>query len=348
MLYEAGIQRFVITADHGFLLHDDVTRVPLSHGKQTDPQRRHVIASPRRDQTGETTVSSQDLGYEGEPFFVSFPDDTAPFDRGDRAKDFVHGGNSLQERVIPVVTVRNRHAAGGATVTYVIEARGGTTVAGMHRVQAKVAPAAQTSLAYGGSAERELVLEAAEGDVQIELCDAPDARISGESVFATVGRPFELLFRLSGDVEDRVPVRLRHATRSASVAPKTTEERFQVVLRTRVVVGPVAAPPAAPAAPGWLTTLPDGVREVFQHLADHGQINEQEATRLLGGARQFRNFSLHLDEYRARAPFAVRVDVSSGTKCYVRSSTGSSRTSPPGFAAMSAWCLASSCASWST
>jgi hypothetical protein len=324
LLYEAGIQRFVITADHGFLLHDDLTRVPRAHGKQTDPQRRHVIASQRRDQTGEVTVSSADLGYEGAPFFVAFPDDTAPFDRGDRAKDFVHGGNSLQERVIPVITVRHRHAAGGATVTYVIEARGGTTIAGMHRVHARVTPAAQTSLSYGGSTECELVLEAAEGDVQIELCDAPDARIAGGSVFATVGRAFELLFRLSGDVEGRVPVRLRHATRSVAVAPTTTEERFQVVLRTRVVTQAAPAPPKPPSAPeaatapAWLATLPDGVREVFQQLADHGQINEQEATRLLGGARQFRNFSLHLDDYRARAPFAVRVDVSSGTKCYVR------------------------------
>ena len=67
-----------------------------------------------------------------------------------------------------------------------------------------------------------------------------------------------------------------------------------------------------------LALLPDGVREVFRHLADHGTINEQEATRLLGGARQFRNFSLHLDDFRHKVPFAVRIDVSSGTKCYVR------------------------------
>nr|MBA3406014.1 hypothetical protein [Gemmatimonadaceae bacterium] len=105
-------------------------------------------------------------------------------------------------------------------------------------------------------------------------------------------------------------------------APKTTDERFQVVLRTRPAIAQVAVAVAAiavvPNAPEWLSALPDGVREVFRHLADHGSINEQEATRLLGGARQFRNFSLHLDDYRSRAPFAVRVDVSSGTKCYVR------------------------------
>jgi hypothetical protein len=322
LLYEAGVQRFVITADHGFLLHDELTRDPRAHGKLTDPQRRHVISRHRRDQTGEVTVSSQDLGYEGEAFFVAFPEDAAPFDRGDRAKDFVHGGNSLQERVIPVITVRHRHAAGGETVSYAIEARAGAPVAGMHRLHATVTAAAQTSLAYGASPELELVLEGADGvNVQVELCDAPSARVSGGCIVATVGQAFEVLFRLSGDVEGRVPVRLRHATRSAAVAAKTTDERFQVVLRTRSVVAPVApvaGVAVASSTPAWLAALPDGVRDVFRHLADHGSINEQEATRLLGGARQFRNFSLHLDDYRARAPFAVRVDVSSGTKCYVR------------------------------
>jgi len=316
LLYEAGVKRFVITADHGYLLHDELTREAIVHGKLTDPQRRHVLSEQRRDQTGEVTVSSQELGYEGDPFFVAFPETTAPFDRGERVKDFVHGGNSLQERVIPVITIRHRHAAGGDTVGYVIELRAGRPVAGMHRLYAKVVPAAQTSLSYGGSAELELALEGADGsDVQVELCDAPDARLSEGCVIATVGQAFEVLFRLSGDAEDRVPVRLRHATRSAAVAPKTTDERFQVVLRTRAAV--VAVAPIA-SAPEWLAILPDGVRDVFRHLADHGSINEQEATRLLGGARQFRNFSLHLDDFRHKVPFAVRIDVSSGTKCYVR------------------------------
>jgi len=319
LLYEAGVRSFVITADHGFLLQDEGTRDPKAHGKLTDPQRRHVLSSQRRDQTGEVTVGSADLGYDGTAFFVVFPEDSAPFDRGDRAKDFVHGGNSLQERVIPVITVRHRHAAGGETVSYVVEARAGAPVATMHCVQARVVPASQTSLSYGGSADLELVLEAVGGtDVQVELVDAREAQVSSGGLVATVGKAFEVFFRLSGDTEDRVPVRLRHATRSAAVTAKLTEERFQVVLRTRSAPSAGGAPAPVASAPDWLAALPAGVREVFGHLAAHGSINEDEATRLLGGPRQFRNFSLHLDEYRTRAPFAVRVDVSSGTKCYVR------------------------------
>ena len=329
VLYEAGVKRFVFTADHGFLLHDDVTRDALPHGKQTDPQRRHVLTAERREQDGEVCVSAGELDYDGAEFHAAFPDGIAPFDRGARAKDFVHGGNSLQERVIPVITVRHRYPAGGEKVTYEVEARAGLAVANMHSVHAVIRPTRQANLVFGGQAEIELVLESADEDgVQVELCDVHHARRTGAGVIATVSKELQVFFRLTGDVETRAAVRLRPASRAAEVIPAVTAERFQVLLRARpaVTVAPVpAAAPARPARtakppapPAWLELLPDGVREVFRHLADHGSINEAEATRLLGGPRQFRAFSRDLDRYRVQAPFAVRVETASGTKCYVR------------------------------
>ncbi len=322
VLYEAGVKRFVFAADHGFLLHDEGTREALRHGKQTDPQRRHVLTATRRVQAGELEVSAAELGYQGAEFHAAFPASIAPFDRGARAKDFVHGGASLQERVIPVITVRHRHAAGGEKVAYQLEARGELAVAGMHCVLAVVRPAKQTHLVYGASAELELVLESADqGGVQVELCDVHHARRTGAGVVATVGQEFRVFFRLTGDVESRVALRLRPASRLAEVTPVTTAERFQVILRARPVTTPSATPSAAapPVAPSsWLDDLPPGVREVFRHLAEHGSINEEEATRVLGGARQFRAFSRDLDAYRQRAPFAIRIEMTSGTKCYLR------------------------------
>nr|HPH69563.1 BREX-6 system phosphatase PglZ [Kofleriaceae bacterium] len=356
VLYEAGVKRFVFTADHGFLLHDDVTRDALPHGKQTDPQRRHVLTELRREQDGEICVSASELQYEGAQdgvnqralgsggvFHAAFPDGIAPFDRGARSKNFVHGGNSLQERVIPVITVRHRHAAGGEKVSYEVNARGDLAVAGMHSLVAVVQPTKQTNLVYGSSAEIELALESAdEAGVHVELCDVHHARRTGAGVVATVGKEFRVFFRLTGDVESRAAVRLRPASRVTEVTPGVTKERFQVILRARPVV--VEPPPSAVAAAGprdatrgggesggsavgkvprsvpppWLEQLPAGVRDVFRQLADHGSINEEEATRLLGGPRQFRAFSRDLDTYRVQAPFGIRIEVTTGTKCYIR------------------------------
>lgn len=332
-LYEIGIKRFVFAADHGFLLHDEQTRNALAHGKLTDPQRRHVLSPVRREQTGEVTVSFRDLGYDGADLWVSFPDDARPFALGDRAKDFVHGGNSLQERVIPVVTVRHRHAAGSENVSYQIELSAGRPVAGLSCVTGKVRATGQASLTYGGPSDVELTLEAAEGvDVQVEIRDVHQARPTPAGVLATVEEPFQIYFQLTGDAEERVPVRLRHAARGNAVTPAISSDRFQVVLRTRPVTpaaAPVAAPtaratspasPAIPAAaePEWLEAFQGGARAVFRHLMLHGSINEEEATRLLGGARQFRAFSREIDDHARRAPFIVRVEMRAGTKCYVR------------------------------
>ena len=324
VLYEAGVQRFVFAADHGFLLHDDVTRDALPHGKQTDPQRRHVLSNHRREQDGEVCVSSLDLAYEGAELHMAFPADTAPFDRGARARNFVHGGNSLQERAIPVITVRHRHAAGGDRATYELEVRTGLAVAGMHSLHAVIKPARHTNLVFGSRAEVELALESADDDtLQVELCDVHHARRTGAGIVATVEQEFQVFFRLTGDVETRAAVRLRAATRATDVPPVVTTDRFQVVLRAPALA--TATPAAAPARarrattpPDWLDALPEGVREVFRQLADHGSINEAEATRLLGGPRQFRAFSRELDRYRLQAPFTIRVEVASGTKCYLR------------------------------
>lgn len=321
VLYEAGVKRFVFTADHGYLLHDDTTREPLRHGKQTDPQRRHVVSDHRRALATEVTVSAAELGYDGAELFLSFPLGIAPFDQGARAKDFVHGGNSLQERVIPVVTVRHRHAAGGDKATYEISAEARLPVQGLHCVQVTVRPTRQTNLVYGSQAEVELVLEGVDDDsVRLELCDVHHARRTGAGVLATVDQALQVYFRLSGDTETRVPVRVRSATRAVEVQAAVTSERFQVLLRDRPAVAAsareVSAPPAASTS--WLEALPDGVRAVFRHLAEHGTISEAEATTLLGGVRQFRTFSRSIDTYRRQVPFAVRIEMASGSKCYVR------------------------------
>ena len=69
----------------------------------------------------------------------------------------------------------------------------------------------------------------------------------------------------------------------------------------------------------WLNELPEGgVRRLFQHLADHGMVTEQDAAAMLGGARGVRRFSLALDEHARKAPWPVRVEVVAGVKRFVR------------------------------
>ena len=69
----------------------------------------------------------------------------------------------------------------------------------------------------------------------------------------------------------------------------------------------------------WLQDLPEGgVRMVFEHIHRFGAINEADATGMVGSPRKFRRFSQDFERYAERAPFEIRIDVSSGQKRYVR------------------------------
>lgn len=320
-LYEAGVKRFVITADHGFLLHDSVTRNPRRHGNKTTPKRRHVVSELEVSHDGEVRVSSTELGYEGTKVCFIFPEDAAPFDTGEKAKDFVHGGNSLQERVIPVVTIQHRYQAGSEVARYRFDAERKPPVAHMHCVRARLVQEGQTSLAYGGRKTVEVTLycEGSAG-AQLKIVDVRDAEHRANTIAAPVEGWFEVFFRVTSDRAERVRVTMVHATGGSTVDPYQFAERFDAEVRLGSM--PAPEPVAIAEAAGdlaWLNDLPEGgVRNVFKHLANHGSINETEATAMLGGPRKFRSFSRRLDTYVAVAPFRVRVEVASGVKCYVR------------------------------
>ena len=322
LLRDAGVKRFVFTADHGFLLLDESTQVVQSHGRKIDPQRRHVFSDVAADHTGEVRVALSDLGYEGaEERYVMFPETTAVFDTGKRSMSFVHGGNSLQERVIPVLTLVHRTAAGGSTQTYGITVTAREDVADMHCLEAKVEPAAQLGLDFDSASEVELALCVPEApDVRVELCHTRGgARLCPGGVTAEVGKPFELFFRLSGFVDARVLVKLYHPSARVEVTPCTPETRFAVSGGRTAPAPEDAATPLQPAQQDWLAMLPEGsVRELFQHLAAHGAITESEACSVLGGPRQLRKFARQFEAFASKVPFGVRIDVVAGVKRYVR------------------------------
>jgi hypothetical protein len=322
LMREAGARRFVVTADHGFLLLDDADDKMQSHGRKIDPHRRHVIWPDAKDRAGEVRVPLKELGYETEDLQIIFPETTAIFDTGKHAARFVHGGNSLQERVIPVLTMVHRSAAGGSTLQYVINASRHEGVGGMHCIGGEVSIGKQQALDFGGAREIALTVRVPDHpDVQIELCETrKGAKLTAGTVMARVGEPFELFFRLTGPDDARVIAELLHAGSDADVVPCVVRDRFTVSASGKATVPDTEkVPDPKPASRQWLQELPEGgVRELFDHLATHGIVTETEAAKFLGSPRAVRRFSTSVDEYSKRVPFTIRVDTVSGVKRYVR------------------------------
>ena len=320
MLRDAGVHQFVFTADHGFLLLDENAPQVQSHGRKIDPKRRHVFSEVAADHKSEVRVPLADLGYEGESGNFMFPESTAVFDTGDRSMSYVHGGNSLQERVIPVLTLSHRAPIGNITRRYVVAAEAQPGVAGMHCVKARVDNVAQQSLGFVGSGTIELGLRVSdEPSVQAELCEIRGgARLSSGAVIASIGESFELFFRLSGTTETRVRIELFHTGAEADVSPCVVDGRFAVTAaRTSSRPATLESQPARGRE--WLKELPDGgIRQLFLHLAEHGTVTESEAATMLGNPRALRRFDIRFEEFAAKAPFNVRIDVVAGVKRYVR------------------------------
>ena len=107
-LAAAGVEHGVLTADHGHLFfpidRDKSMRIDAPGGNEVDLHRRCWIGRGGATPAGCVRVTASALGYDSDLDFV-FPLGSEVFKAGGDLA-FHHGGPSLQELVIPVVTVR--------------------------------------------------------------------------------------------------------------------------------------------------------------------------------------------------------------------------------------------------
>lgn len=321
-LQRAGVKSFVFTADHGFLLADETTR-RVRFGSRRDPCRRYVLDDHPRVEEGLTPVSLAALGYDGLAGHLLLRDDTAIFDTGGPSPTFVHGGNSPQERVIPVLTVRRERAPGRTIMAYRVEAEALRNLLGVHRIRLRLRPAHDGAgqLGFVGAPAVTLALRApGHPEIRAVLKDAtgPCALDDGALRLQLDDAWSELFFELTGPSSTKAQVEVFHPDAAEQVEPCRLEERFEVAWRRggAAQTEPAGAPERAL---GWADAILDeGARRVFLHLEAHGSVSEAEATGMVGSPRAFRRFSLQFDALASRAPFKVRIEVAPDGKRYVK------------------------------
>jgi hypothetical protein len=355
-LKNLGLGTFVFTADHGFLIQDSTTLERKPFGTKRTPKRRYAESSHPESSAETLPVSYAALGYEGREGYLIFRRDTQLFDTGKPAATFAHGGNSPQERIIPVMTVRYRHHQ-RLRGRFRIEAKVLPSRGGLSQLQLTAVHAtdSQSVLAFVGSRCVDVTFRVPERppeDVEIAIKDARGAELIDQKVRLQVGEPAEVLFELRGEHDERVRLEIYDPAGEEQVTPLLYDHFFDVAGRPRPVEEkpsegvpseegkPSAEKPSeekssekAPSAKTQLTTSSAGtdwaqalgdpaVSRVFLHIAEHGAITEQELTGMLGGGRrgalQARRFARQFDEYVDKVPFAVRTESVGGIKRYVR------------------------------
>ena len=107
-LAAAGVEHSVVSADHGHLFfpsdRDESMRIDAPGGDEVDLHRRCWIGRGGTTPAGCIRVAASALGYESDLDFV-FPSGCGVFKAGGDLA-FHHGGPSLQELIVPVLTVR--------------------------------------------------------------------------------------------------------------------------------------------------------------------------------------------------------------------------------------------------
>jgi hypothetical protein len=330
-LREAGVNNFVITSDHGFLLREKDDFPPLEHGQGHDALARYALYNVALSNAEQYSVSLRSLQYEDVEGYLVFARGCAVYESA-KDRNFVHGGNSPQERIIPVLTLEHKVPAGGSDRRYALtidkDSEWTGTVDGMHFIEAQLLPAEGTmGLAFVEPSSIDFDVRVVDDErVQAFTNQAGlDAEMRGGVVHARVGRKFRLLFRLVGPRETRVQVELFHPSGTQAIEPLVIERRFDVTEAKPAVAKSTEPkpepPPAAPAGSSWLDVYEDPkVRRVFAHIEQFGSINDQEATAMLGSPRAFRSFAGKFEQLAGPAPFAITIEVVGATKRYVKRS----------------------------
>ena len=317
-LQRAGVKSFVFTADHGFMLLDETTRT-VPFGKRTDPRARYVLDELARAEPGMVNVSLQALGYDGLAGHLLFREDTALFATTRAGATFVHGGNSLQERVIPVLTVRRERAPVASQVRYEVKAERGKDLMGARRLSLRVVTAAG-QLGFTTRRDVALALRAVGAPgigVVLKDLSGPGAIQDGRLRLPADAESSELFFSLEGTASGQARIEVYHPDGVEKLDPVRLEDWFEVDFRRGRNVEPQAAPAGAELS--WTDGFAnEGERRVFVHLHDHGSITEAEVTQFLGSPRAFRRFSLAFDELLKKVPFKVRIETAPDGKRYVR------------------------------
>jgi hypothetical protein len=315
-----GVRNFVFTADHGFLLRDETADV-RPYGSARDPKRRHVLDEYPRSEPGMVNVSLSSLGYEGLGGYLLFLEDTTAFQTGNPGASFVHGGNSPEERIIPVLTVTRARPEHVGNVKYALEVESLADAFGYHRVRVRLDFAKDTTATLGFTRSQpiELALRVPKREeirAVIKEVSGAGAQKAGRLQLPVGDAWTEIFFGLEGPTDERVRIEVHHPDNIERVEGVIPETWFSVsgTLAVAPATPVVSKPPAS-----WSASIEEPTfRAVFEHIERHGVITEAEATKLLGGPRPFRRFSAMVEAFLPKLPYRLRTETTENGKRYVR------------------------------
>jgi hypothetical protein len=335
LLQQAGIERFIITADHGFLLQDASAESHPFGVSMRVPERRHALLKQPSGMSDVLEVRLSALEYDvDEDLYLVLRPDTALWQTREKIAPFAHGGNSLQERVIPLLVVSRQGAKGTTTSKYEVVANAEPTHLGRQRLKVAVRLQTRETASLGFASPKSITLALrvpGRPDIAISVLDAgPPAKLSEGRILLPPNKEAALVeFELEAALDEKVKVEIFHPDAVEDVTAKLVDGFFEVARNRRLgkaktdgSVPPPAStprPPAAAQAEDWAAAIADeGYRKAFRIIHQRRMINEEELEDLLGSARRVRAWGRQYEELLPLVPFGIEIASADGLKVWIR------------------------------
>lgn len=309
-----GFEEFIITADHGFLLGDESLRTGEAP-RLEHVDRRYAFDVPRKSETL-VTADSRSLGYEIADTSRGFVFPRSTHILTNVQKAFYHGGNSLQERIIPVILLEYSNEPADKTGTFELAIQKKQDAFGFHRVT--VTPQVRDNLLFlPETIEMQMTAEASVG---VEIHEMNPGTYTGNLLSLPVGKEIEIFFKLNGGNAPKVRISFTSVHNRTILRNTESSEYFEVQNAETTPVTPSGKRADEPVGKGFSPEIPAEFHAALIHLQHHGSLTEAYLINTLGGgnvgARKARRFASRIDAWLSHLPFNIYIEETSEGKVY--------------------------------
>ena len=317
-LKENGYEEFVITSDHGFILGDE----SLETGKAPKlecVERRYAYGAERNSENL-ASVSLSQLNYDTTEANNSFVFERSTHLLVNQSRtSFYHGGNTLQERVVPVISFSLTRDLPDSSGTFELTVQRKPGALGFNRIS--ICPRSMTPGLFSVPfVEFQLVSET---DVGVEIGDIVGAKHKGDILTLPLEKESEIYFKLSNGSRSKARIYFKATQKMTELRDPGFAEYFEVENyrpHTEQTTPKNTTKKGKPAATEYPETIPPEFHAALAHLEKHGSLTEKFLVNTLGGggsaARKSRRFANKIGEWIKELPFDVFIEQTAEGKEY--------------------------------
>ena len=312
-----GYEEFLITADHGFLMGGE-TLLTKRAPRLENVDRRHAYDTPRNSGTL-ISASPQQLNYEMADRSKSFIFDRTTHILNSNGKAFYHGGNTLQERLVPVLSFSYTRQLKDNSGMFDMQIRKAPPLMGFDHIT--VEPKSKGDFLFAlSSIEVEFQTDPS---IQLDIQDVGGAKRNGNILTLPVNEKTEILFKLSRGNKPKGQVSFM-ATQTETVLENAFFEEFFDVAHYQIeeTDKKETVQTSAPKTDNheFSSEIPEEFHTALHHLKKHGSLTEQYLGNTLGGGsagmRKARRFANKIDGWLRLLPFDIAIEQTAEGKVY--------------------------------